>query len=268
MSRLILEYDHLSLTDYTSLAVSGGVYAMVFHPHDGTAIDFDTPPYFLDDFDGDQEEFSIPLVHNSPRTRHYSLTISGLDIDIPDNEDGEQYTIEYWGKAITAAAPSRTNDKLLKVEKFSWHDSVRAVNRISLAQEEDIAERVGTTTWGEDVTENLALLPPNPASANFTAHASFSYDTASNRIGVLIWLERDGAVQLDALECSYELVDSDENVVASGTGNTINARGEFQLQATPNPENIVPDETYYAKITVMDADSVLHSSGAGVITWD
>lgn len=268
MSRLILEYDHLSLTDYDSLPITGGVYAMVFSPEGELAIDFDTPPYFLDDFDGDQGEFSIPLVHNSPRTRHYSLTISGSDIDIPDNEDGEQYTIEYWGKAITVAAPSRTNDKLLKVEKFSWHDSMRSVNRISLAQEEDIAERVGTTEWGEDVTENLASLPSEPASANYVCHAAFSYDSVANRIGILIWLERDGAVQLDALECSYELVDSTEVVVASGTGNVINARGEFQLQATPNPENIVPDEAYYAKITVLDADSVLHSSGAGVITWD
>jgi hypothetical protein len=266
MSRLIFEYDHLSQLD--ALPITGGVYAMVFDQAGTKAVDFDAPPYVLSTFVGNQAEHSIPLIKDTTRLRHYSISVSSTSLSIPDNEDGEQYTIEYWGKSIAAATENRTNDKLLKIEKFSWHDSMRPVSRISLAQEQDIVDRIESTEWGQFVTEQVNKIPPSPATANFTCYSAFSFDTEFLRLSCVMWLEKDGAVQLDALSATFELTNSSGDVIGTDTVAVIGDRGQFQGEAILAVDDINADETYYAIIIITDADGVIHKTGAGVVSWD
>jgi len=254
----------------TPAIATGSVYALLFEPRTVKALDLVGGA--LENFDdaGDQEDFSILLEHHAVRSRYFSKTIDPEDIELPDTAPGDYYQVEYWQKA--GASPNRSTDRLLCVEFITWLDGLRVDARLSQTQiEDDIFDHTipaASATFGE-ILEKASRLPDEPAAARYESFCAMSYLPNVQRAGLCGWLEKDGQVQLGCTRAVFKLVDSSDVVkfekVVEGEG-IPSDDGQFNGQYLPIILN--PNDTYFLKCTITDADDVEHVSAASPVTWN
>lgn len=239
---LLLEYHDLSVDHFSK--GDGRIYAMLFNPFTGEALDFSTiTPYELDDFDGDQERFSIILPLTENRSRHYSELLEAGEFTLPDTDYGKYYTIEYWAEAVSGTQ-DRDDDYFLATERLMWSSATRVESQLSEDQEQAIADR----------------------AAHYVGFCSAVYDTTNERVSFMAWLELNGALQTDAIRAVIEMTDVNGNTVASLTITTIESEGHFK--GAQDGVTLSPDETYFLTATLRDAGGTDHKSGSGPVTWD
>lgn len=118
-------YDSLRLV-YNDIAddpftASGArrIYAMLFNPVNGKALDWTQPIPSLTAFNGVQSTFAKVLPQDSVRTRHYQYSVLASGVSLPDTDDGFCYEVEYWAELVSGTQ-NRAVDLLIKVEKMSW----------------------------------------------------------------------------------------------------------------------------------------------------
>jgi hypothetical protein len=117
-----------------------------------------------------------------------------------------------------------------------------------------------------DIWENVARLPTNPAEARFEAFCSTVYDTELARISFMCWLEKDGALQLTTTRAEVKMRDVAGNVIAHLSSIAMGADGQFTFHADGIP--LSPDEVYFVRATLKDADGIEHNSGSSPVSWD
>lgn len=117
-----------------------------------------------------------------------------------------------------------------------------------------------------DIWEDVARLPDNPAQARFESFCSTVYDTELARISFMCWLEKDGALQLNATKAEVKMRSVNGDVLAHLSSTTIGADGQFTFHADGIP--LSPDEVYFARAILRDADGIDHSSGSSPVSWD
>lgn len=223
------------------------IYAMVFDDFTNQALRFADAPseIFMSAFDGTQGDFAINLSGANPRTSFYETTPLASAFHLADSQAGRYYTIEYWA-ASSAGVKDRSVDFFLSAEKFHWQNELMFDSRISVVQEQAIADKVNTS--------------------KYEVMASCVFDSVISRLGVTAWLEKNGELQTTAKSASIHMVDSEGNDVATPVSNTVKALGQFNLQTLSL--SLLPDENYFASVTIVDENDEEHTSGIGVVAWD
>lgn len=121
----------------------------------------------------------------------------------------------------------------------------------------------------QSICNKIGNWPDTMAATNWVCHAGFSFDTVLSVMNLVCWLEKDGDVQLDPLTYQINMIDSDGNVIFNVTGNVADLQagyGAFFKQVSG--VTLVPDETYYALVTINDVDDNPHVSAVAPVAWD
>lgn len=119
------------------------------------------------------------------------------------------------------------------------------------------------------ICDKIGNWPENIAETNYVCHAAFSYDTVTQFVNAACWLEKDGDLQLEPLSYQLQMIDSDGNVIFNVSGDQTDLQVGFGVFFTQIANiDLVPDETYFAMITINDEDDNPHVSGVGPVAWD
>lgn len=309
---LLLEYDVIdcicgaSATSGTVSTITPGAtapygYYVVIHSEDFKALKNTPAPYTLQSFTKSlQSQFAFDLTQDPQRTRHYYKQIACSDLDIPNNPYGEWYEYEVWGRSASGTY-NRDNDKLLKVEKFSWVGR-RAESRLDISQEQSIAVLAGIAfpltdkdstdnvsgTWGAFLAQQTdftfyfdqiapvisaiqaktALIGESVAETQWSAIINAAYDSQNSRMQIVAWAEKDGQLYLSTTTCLVTVYNSDLDVVISRSHTPAPNPGTGQFTFSIEDLLLSPDEAYYAVVTITKSDTTTITSAAAFITWD
>lgn len=306
---LLLEYDELtcvcgasstSSTTTVGYTAPFGYYAVI-HSEDFKAVKNNPAPYTLQAFDKSiQNQFAFDLTQDPQRTRHFYKQILCSDLDIANNPYGEWYEYEVWGRAASGIS-DRTNDKLVKVERFTWLGR-RAESRLDISQEQSMAVLAGIAfpltdkestddvsgTWGaflaqandcEDFFDQMLpivsaiqaktdLIGDSVAETQWTAIINSSYDSENHRCTLLTWVEKDGRLYTAVASCLVTIYNSDLEVVLSRTFTPDPVPSSGQMTFSVEDIVLSPDEAYFAVVTVTKSDTTTVTSAGAFITWD
>lgn len=119
------------------------------------------------------------------------------------------------------------------------------------------------------ICEKIGSWPSSISGPQYVSHCAMSYDSEEEFLHLACWLELDGELQLDPLSYSVTMIDSDQNVIFTISGDEadlVDGMGVFFKQIADIA--LTPDETYFATVTINDASDDPHTSGVGPVAWD
>lgn len=234
---LRLEYNHKS---GSAGCCVDEFYAVVFAFNQQALKNNGSGTYTLNAFDGgNQDDFAIELAEHAERTRYYYVDLSTFTL--PANSLGEYYTVEYW-QADVAGTYDRTTDTFLDSRNFLWDGTKFVDSQIALSQ-----------------------LP-----SAYSTELAVSYDSNTNEMRLIAFLELNGELQSTVTACEFTLVARDGTVIA----NTSLTSSDFitgmngVFAWTQASITLSPDEVYAAKVEITDAASAVHTGAAVQVTWD
>lgn len=119
------------------------------------------------------------------------------------------------------------------------------------------------------ICEKIGNWPDTIAGPQYVSHAAMSYDSENEFLHIACWLELDGALQLDPLSFQVVMIDSDGNEIINVTGDEADLEDGFGVFFKQVADvALTPDETYFATVTINDAEDNPHISGIGPVAWD
>lgn len=229
------------LEDLSAGCCPNHVYALIFNEQ-GQALKLIGSVWQIANYvKSSHEDYCILLSEGSERTKYYSRTIPSNEHSLPVLGLGKQYTIEVW---LNSAGEnySRSTDILKKTFKAYWD---------------------GYSFNGS----NLSQVQIDSLSRN-QVHIGVSYDSSTDELKVVAWLERNSLLVSAVNEIRVRLL--------SRTGSTLcDVAVNSQLEDVPGvfafdiPSiSLPPDEAFIAVAIITDEDSVLHTSVTSILSWD
>jgi hypothetical protein len=238
MGDLLLSY----IDPETVPLASGEVYAVLFRQSDNKALDMAAVTPDLQTFDGNHTRFGTLVSGHPVRTRYFQKLMAEGTFTLPDSDADDFYHVEYWKR--NGGTRVRSADRLLNVEYFNWVSGKKVESRLSSALETKITS----------------------ISQRYRAQVSLSYDQTTKRIGIMAWLDKDEALQVDAVSAVVTMTDSTGAVIFTKALANLIGDGSFTDEHVGT--ELAPDETYFVVCTIVDAAAVPHTSASSPVTWD
>lgn len=240
MNNAILIEAYISELD-TSVSAASGVYAIIM-TEDGQALNPGTG--LLQSFvKANQNTHGIALPQQSERTRYFTNTLPASGMTLPANPSSDRYTIEYWTH-LGSGNYDRDSDQLFDTEQIYWNGT-KVVSS---------PEVIGVSGGG------------GGGSTQWNCLASMGYDSNTGTVSYVIWLEKDGELELDPLSCQVIWLDRLGNVIANVSNSSPTIYGYFMF--TQSSVVLDPDISTFIVVKVTDVDGVTHTSGMSPVTWD
>jgi len=217
------------------------IYAVVYNQSSSSLKEVTPSAWSLQAYlDSAHDDHALLLTEHSERSKYYLLNLDEAQFTLADTPDGEEYTIEIW-KSDTVAPYVRADDTLLETQKFTWHGQERGLRILPLQQ---------------------------TAISGIQSHIAMSYDSDTQTIYYLAWLEKAGIMITDTTNCNVRWRDRTGSLVTNINQSThlTDEPGVFSFVQSPITPNA--DETTVVICSITDADSNVYSTTHSVVTWD
>lgn len=223
----------------------GEFYALVFNQQTQALKDNGSGVLTLQNYtSAGHNGFAQALTENAQRTRYYSLLVAAANLNLAATPADQKYTMEYW-RRIGGGTKDRSADTLLETRDFTWSGSPTGViqqGRLDAAQLDSLSE--------------------------YLAQCSVSFDSDSQVIGFVAWLERGGILQADVTQVTILWINNDGSILLNTTQATQLAEIPGVFNWSESLVDLVPDKVTTLKVTITKADASVHSSITTVTTWD
>jgi len=185
---------------------------------------------------------SCAIQLHSDRLDHYSIDLPASGLTLPANDYTDCYTAEYWQTSGTFISgtpiPNRYTDIFLDRERFYWDGIYRAEQRIASSQ----------------------------FASEYTCQLSAAYDSVAQVVTLKAWLELGGELITNPQSCLVTWKDNNNALIFSGSSTTPDSNGAFSF--TQLNANLTPDSTTTVLVTIVDGNSLSHSTLCSIVAWD
>lgn len=240
MNNAILIEAYISTLD-TAVNAGSGVYAILMseatkalNPSNGLLETF---------LKANQAAHALVLSQDAQRTKYFTRTMPASGMTLPANAADERYTIEYWTH-VGGGSYNRDNDLLKMTETVYW-------NGTKVVRPPEV---IGVSSGGSG------------GSTQWSCNCSMAYDSVTQTVSYVVWLEKDGELVTNPLSCQVLWLDRLGATIANISNSTPSIQGHFLF--TQAAVDLTPDISTFVVVKVTDVDVVTHTSGVSPVTWD
>lgn len=188
--------------------------------------------------------FATTLLEDAQRSKYYSLNLDDSDFTLSETPMGLKYTVEYWRRPTTGTF-NRDQDILEETRDLYWSGSPAGriiESRLDTSQEERLAGR--------------------------EVHVVLGYDSTTNTVYGIAWLELNHVLQADAVNCNFQWKDYAGTVITDTTVTSIIPGTPGVFRFSQPATDLAPDRLGLLVATITDAQSVARVGVSGTNTWD